>query len=136
MQLYFNGDQFNCFILTAMLIIANVNPSENYNYSAAAASVTTLYRAQVSILASSNAHESLEISFQMVFDFSLHLELQLLMKAELSALNAIRTATVLPIKHYELKNRKNVKMRKKADLILVGCDPIMNVSCSKDIRAI
>lgn len=135
-QRFLDGGQLICPTLTAMRAITCANPYEGYNYSAAAASVTALYKAQVPILAGSDAHGVAELPFQVAFGGSLHLELLLLVKAGLSAVDALRAATVLPAKYYGLKDRGSVEVGARADLLLVGCDPAMDITCSKDIRRI
>lgn len=135
-QRFLDGGQLICPTLTAMRAIACSNPYESYNYSAAAASVTALYKAQVPILAGSDAHGVAELPFQVAFGGSLHLELLLLVKAGLSAVDALRAATVLPAKYYGLKDRGSVEVGARADLVLVGCDPTMDITCSKDIKRI
>lgn len=135
-QRFLNDNQFICFIFTTMRIIVCVNSYEKYNYNVAIVNVTTLYNVQMSIFANSNAYEMIELSFQIAFDDFLHLNLLLLMKTKLNVVNALRTTTMLSIKYYKLIDRKNVKIETKIDLLLIKCDSIMNITCSKNIKRI
>ena len=119
-----------------MQAIVDRNPSKGYNYSAASQSVTALYKAGVPILAGTDANLQQGPPFHVPFGDSMHLELQLLVKAGLSALDALRAATVLPAKYYGLKDRGKIDVGMRADLVLVRCDPTVDISCSRDIRKI
>ena len=119
-----------------MQAIVDSNPSQGYSFSAASQSVTALYKAGVPILAGTDANLQQGPPFHVPFGDSMHLELQLLVKAGLSALDALRAATVLPAKHYGLKDRGKVEVGMRADLVLVRCDPTVDISCSRHIRKV
>ena len=135
-QLYRAEGQPNCPTLVAMLAITESLPPMNYNYTAAAESVTVLYKAGVPILAGSDAHSQANLPFQVPFGNSMHRELELLVQAGLSNVDALRAATVLPAKHYGLGDRGRVLPGMRADLMLVGGNPLGNISHTRDIKRI
>ena len=135
-QLYLAGKQPNCPTLTAMLAIAYAQAAEGYNYTASAASVTALYKAGVPILAGTDGTTNPYIPFVVPFGSSMHLEFELLVEAGLSNLDTLRAVTVLPAKYYGLRDRGSVRPGMRADLVLVGGDPLKNISHATDIKRI
>ncbi|KAL8783511.1 MAG: hypothetical protein Q9195_009365 [Heterodermia aff. obscurata] len=135
-QLYLAGRQPNCPTLVAMQAIAYANPLAGYNYTVAAKSVTALYKAGVPILAGTDATSSPGIPFVVPFSGSMHLELQFLVEAGLSNLDALRAVTVLPAEYYGLRDRGSVRPGMRADLVLVGGDPLKDISHARDIKKI
>lgn len=135
-QLYLAGKQPNCPTLTAMQAIADAVPEAHYDYSAAEESVRVLYKAGVPILAGTDANLQPGIPFKVPFGDSLHLELELLVKAGLSNLDALRGATLLPAKYYGLRDRGGIGPGMRADLLLVEGNPLKNISRTRDISRI
>ncbi|MCP2599184.1 CIA30 family protein [Candidatus Aminicenantes bacterium AC-335-B20] len=70
------------------------------------------------------------------FGASLHHELELLVKAGLTPLEALKSATLLPAKEFGIKGRGAIKPGAIADLILVDGDPIKNIKVTRRIVAI
>ena len=65
---------------------------------------------------------------------SLHEELELLVTAGLSPLEALRTATINPAKFLKKENTMGtVQVGKSADIILLNSNPLENISNTKDI---
>ena len=135
-QLYLAGGQAFCPTLTAMQAIVESSPSAGYNFTAAVESVTALYRGGVPILAGTDATQLPGPPFQVPFGNSMHLELELLVKAGMKELDALRAATVLPARYYGLNDRGRVEVGMRTDLVLVGCDPTKNIGCTRDIKRI
>ncbi|CAF9922163.1 MAG: hypothetical protein HETSPECPRED_004981 [Heterodermia speciosa] len=135
-QLYLAGGQAFCPTLTAMQAIVESSPSAGYNFTAAVESVTALYRGGVPILAGTDATQLPGPPFQVPFGNSMHLELELLVKAGMKELDALRAATVLPARYYGLHDRGRVEVGMRTDLVLVGCDPTKNIGCTRDIKRI
>ena len=135
-QLYRAGHQSNCPTLVAMLSISKSMPCERYNFTAAMESVTVLYKAGVPILAGSDAHSQENLPFQVSFGDSMHRELELLVEAGMSNAGALRAATVLPAQHYGFKDRGKILPGMRADLVLVGGNPLGNISHTRDIKRI
>ena len=68
-------------------------------------SVTAMYRAGVPILAGTDANSEKNSPFVIKHGDSLHYELELLVRAGLSNIDALRAATELPAKHFGLTDR-------------------------------
>ena len=65
---------------------------------------------------------------------SLHEELELLVTAGLSPLEALRTATLNPAKLFGTEQTMgHIQVGKKADLVLLNSNPLRNISNTKDI---
>ena len=135
-QLYRAGKQPNCPTLVGMLAITDRNPYFGLNYTAAAASVTTLYNAGVPILAGTDSTLQAGVPFIVPYGSSIHLEVQLLVEAGLSNLDALRAVTSLPAKYYGLRDRGRIFPGMRADLVLVGGNPLRNISNTRDIKRV
>jgi Imidazolonepropionase and related amidohydrolases len=97
-------------------------------------SVTAMHQAGIPILAGTDCHEEPNSPFSVPHGESLHLELELLAEAGLSNLDALRAATSLPAKYFRLTDRGAIEVGKRADLVLVGSDPLQKISATRDIR--
>jgi imidazolonepropionase-like amidohydrolase len=100
------------------------------NYDSARASVAAAYRAGVPILAGTDTNTDAEAAGNFSYGDSLHHELELLVDAGLSTLDALRAATVLPAEHFGLTDRGVLAPGRRADMVLVDGDPL------RDIRAV
>jgi len=68
---------------------------------------------------------------------SLHRELELLVSAGLSPMEALQTATVNPAKFFGLENELGtIEPGKKADMVLLDADPLQNISNTRKICAV
>lgn len=106
------------------------------NYQAARDSVAELHRAGVPILAGTDANAGPGIPFSPRHGESLHEELELLIEAGLSAVEALRAATVLPAQHFGLHDRGVIEPGRRADLVLVDGDPIADIRATRLIRRV
>lgn len=69
--------------------------------------------------------------------FSLHSELEYLVRAGLSPLEAIRSATLRPAEFFSLQDEMGtVDTGKKADLVLLDADPLLDISNTRRISAV
>jgi imidazolonepropionase-like amidohydrolase len=103
----------------------NVYPQGKLND--AYASVVALRKAGVDILAGSDVSEPIPILGGLAHGASLHHELQLLVAAGLEPIEALRAATATPARRFGLTDRGRIVRGARADLLLVGGDPITNV---------
>jgi len=78
-----------------------------------------LYQAGVPILAGSD---------QVVPGSSLHRELELLVQAGLSPLDAIRSATILPVRVLGVTDSGLIEPGMRADLVVLDGNPLLNIS--------
>jgi imidazolonepropionase-like amidohydrolase len=106
------------------------------NYQAARDSVAELHRAGVPILAGTDANAGPGIPFSPRHGESLHDELELLIDAGLSTVEALRAATVLPAQYFGLHDRGVIQPGRRADLVLVDGDPIADIRATRQIRRV
>lgn len=68
---------------------------------------------------------------------SLHLELELLVKAGLSPVEALRTATLNPAEFFSLQNESGtIAKGKRADLLLLDANPLENITNTRRLAAV
>jgi imidazolonepropionase-like amidohydrolase len=67
---------------------------------------------------------------------SLHGELELLVKAGLSPLEALRSATSIPAEKFNLADRGRIQPGLEADLVLVNGDPTKDIKATRNIAAV
>jgi hypothetical protein len=69
--------------------------------------------------------------------YSLHSELEMLVRAGLSPIEAIRSATVRPAEYFSLQNEMgSIDVGKKADMVLLDANPLDDISNTKRISAV
>lgn len=106
------------------------------DYGAARASVTALYKAGLPILAGTDANAIPFVPFSPRFGESLLHELELLVDAGLSSVDALRAATALPAHYFALHDRGAIEPGLRADLVLIDGDPIENISATRLIKRV
>ncbi|GIG50377.1 amidohydrolase [Dactylosporangium siamense] len=106
------------------------------SYDNARASVAAAYRAGVAILAGTDTNTDVESAGNFSFGDSLHHELELLVDAGLSNLDALRAATVLPAERFGLTDRGAVAPGRRADLVLVDGDPLQDIRAIRSISRV
>ncbi|MDB4916033.1 MAG: putative hydrolase [Gemmatimonadetes bacterium] len=97
-------------------------------YSAAESTVRVLHRSGVPLLAGTDAGNP-----GTAHGASLHLELELLVAAGLSPIEALRSATSVPARIFSLGDRGTVAVGKRADLLLVDGDPTREITATRAI---
>jgi len=105
-------------------------------YRAAPASVAAAKAAGVPVLVGTDANETAAAPASPPFGESFHEELELLVKAGLTPVEALRGATVLAAEHFGLDDRGRIEPGLRADLVLLGGDPTVHVSATRDIRGV
>jgi imidazolonepropionase-like amidohydrolase len=96
------------------------------------ASTADMYHAGVQLLAGTDMPEPYTIP-----GFSLHQELELLVQAGLSPIDALRTATINPAKFLGKENELGtVEKGRIADLVLLDANPLENISNTRKIFAV
>jgi imidazolonepropionase-like amidohydrolase len=96
--------------------------------------VKALHDAGVDILAGSDA--SVPSIGGMVHGASLHHELQLLVRAGLTPIEALRAATSVPARRFNIFDRGRIVNGARADLLLVKGDPTVNISDTSSTVAV
>ncbi|MFC8228876.1 amidohydrolase family protein [Streptomyces sp. NPDC057287] len=107
-----------------------------WDYAAAEGSVAALHRAGARILVGTDANHTPGIPVQPEFGVSLHHELELLVGAGLTALEALRAATSLPARSFGLRDRGVILPGYRADLLLIDGDPLADIRTTRNIQRV
>jgi imidazolonepropionase-like amidohydrolase len=132
---YARGRRVSVPTLTMMEGFANLG-IPGLNYAASRDSVTALYRAGVRVLAGTDSNHTPGIPVQPQFGAALHHELELLVDAGVSTVDALRAATVLPAQSFGFRDRGAVQPGYRADLVLVDGDPLTDITATRKIQRI
>jgi imidazolonepropionase-like amidohydrolase len=98
--------------------------------------VAALHTAGVDILAGTDVSEPKPAFGGMAHGASVHHELQLLVTAGLTPVQALQAATSTPARRFGLSDRGRITVGARADLLLVDGDPTTNISDTLSIRAV
>ncbi|KAJ5365227.1 hypothetical protein N7517_008113 [Penicillium concentricum] len=130
--------QFVTPTLNVMQYILDVpGTPANYSFSNAAQSVSIIYKAGVPILVGTDSFVDPDNALLRVpFGSSIHTELEYLVQAGLQPVDALRGATCLGAKLHSLPDRGSIKPGFRADLLLVGGNPLTNISNTRDIKRV
>jgi imidazolonepropionase-like amidohydrolase len=93
--------------------------------------IRALHRADVPIVAGTDAPNA-----GVEHGISLHRELELLVAASLSPLDALKAATSVAAAAYRLKGHGSIVPGARADMILVKGDPTTDISATRNIVSI
>ena len=122
--------------LTMMQTLVSRLGLPDASYAAARASVAAAYRAGVPVLAGTDANADAGSPAAVSHGDSLHHELELLVDAGLTSLDALRAATVLPARYFGLADRGVVEPGCRADLVLLDGDPLRDIRATRSLRLI
>ncbi|GGP77536.1 amidohydrolase family protein [Saccharothrix coeruleofusca] len=122
--------------IPTLVMMSAVAERRGLSYDPARASVTALHRAGVPVLAGSDANTTPGAPAPIPHGGSIHRELELLVAAGLSTVDALRAATTLPAKHFGLDDRGVVEPGKRADLVLVAGDPIADITATRAVERV
>jgi imidazolonepropionase-like amidohydrolase len=103
-------------------------PGASTDYSAAVETVKLLRAAKVPILAGTDAPNP-----GTAFGVSLHRELELLVEAGLTPVEALVAATSAPAARFRLSDRGRIAAGLRADLLLVKGDPTTDILATRDL---
>jgi len=106
------------------------------DYAAARQSVSVMYRAGVPILAGTDANAAAGVPAAISHGTSLHHELELLVDAGLSTVDALRAATSRPAHYFGLADRGVIEPGRRADLVLIAGNPLHDITATRSIRRI
>jgi imidazolonepropionase-like amidohydrolase len=118
-----SGGRLSVPTLIKMQGTANHSPSDN-DYAAARASVAALHEAAVPILAGSDANKRSQGAAKVAYGDGLHRELELLVDAGMSSVEALRAATSEAARAFGLGDRGTIEVGMRADLVLLSGDPV------------
>lgn len=106
-------------------------PGSTRDFQAALITVRQLRDASVPILAGTDAPNP-----GTAHGASIHRELELLVKAGLTPLEALRAATSVPARTFSLTDRGRIAPGLRADLVLVNGDPTTDILATRDIAMV
>jgi imidazolonepropionase-like amidohydrolase len=119
--------------LFAAIVRSKTSGVGEQTYQNARESVTNMYRGGVFILAGTDCHEEPSSIFSVKHGDSLHRELELLVEAGLSTVDALRAATILPAECFNLLDRGAIEVGKRADIVLLRDDPVKDIRATRNI---
>ncbi len=99
-------------------------------------SVKALHEAGVDILVGTDVSQPLPFLGGLAHGASVHHELQYLVRAGLSPIDALRAATSTPARRFALHDRGRIAPGLRADLLLVDGDPTTTISDTLNIRSV
>ena len=105
-------------------------------YEPARASVGAMYRAGIPVLAGTDANSAPGAPASVPHGSSMHRELELLVDAGLSNVDALRAATVLPAQYFGLDDRGTIAPGRRADLLLVDGDPLADITATRNVQSV
>lgn len=106
------------------------------DYDHARSSVAALHVEGVPLLAGTDANATPGVPVNLPHGSSLHHELELLVEAGLSTVDALRAATVLPARHFGLTDRGAVAPGMRADLVLLAGDPLADIRATRTVQRV
>lgn len=98
--------------------------------------VKAVHAAGIPILAGTDSVGTVNANISIPWGLSLHFELENLVEAGLTTLEALRTATILPAQHHQLTDRGQIALGMRADLVLLNSNPLVNISNTRDIARV
>ncbi|KAI9830816.1 MAG: hypothetical protein M1819_005341 [Sarea resinae] len=122
--------------LTMMEALAKKMGALSADYNNARHSVRNLHEAHIPILAGTDANTTPNAPAAPAHGETLHHELELLVNAGLSTVDALRAATILPAQKFGLWDRGLICPGKRADLLLVSGDPIKDIRATRSIQQV
>lgn len=105
-------------------------------YSHASRTVGALHAAGVPVVAGTDANAAPGSPAPIAHGKALHDELVLLVAAGLSPVEALRAATVLPARLFDLSDRGAVSAGLRADLLLVDGDPTRDITATAAVQGV
>ena len=117
-------------------IVNNTGQPFSHYTENAEGSVAKLYKAGVPIILGTDANTSPYVPANPPFGLSVHEELELLVQAGLSTVDAIKAATSMAASAYRLYDRGAIARGLRADLVLLTADPIIDITNSRSLKAV
>lgn len=115
-------------------LCSSFNKYPQGNLDEVKATVLALHKAGVDILVGTDVSVPLPFLGGLAHGASVHHELQLLVEAGLTPIEALRAATSVPARRFGLGDRGRITPGARADLLLVEGDPTTTISDTLSIR--
>jgi imidazolonepropionase-like amidohydrolase len=106
------------------------------SYDVARSTVGQWYQAGITILAGTDANRAPAAPASPPYGTSLHHELELLVDAGMSAVDAVRSATIVAAQQFGLSDRGVIAAGKRADLVLIDGDPLRDIIAVRKIAGV
>ena len=107
---------------------------QKFNWTITNDNVKAIHKAGVPLLAGTDS--AVLGNFTMPFGFGMHCELELLVEAGLTTLDALQAATTRAARIMGLQDRGVMLPGKRADLLLLNSHPLLNISNTRDIARV
>ena len=104
------------------------------NFDHVKASVRSLIKSGVPVIAGTDSNHSPYAPAHVSHGISLHDELALYVEAGMTPVEALQSATSSPAKAFELNDRGMIEAGRRADLLLVEGDPLLNIHDTKKVK--
>jgi len=117
-------------------LLRRLNIAPPVEYANARASIAVAKAAGLPILAGTDANNDAGAPWNPKFGSSLHDELELLVDAGLTPVEAIMAATSSPARTFGLTDRGEIRAGLRADLVLVNGDPTADVHAARSISGV
>lgn len=108
----------------------------NATYAHVEENVRRLHKAGAPIIAGTDAVGPIAPGIDLPFGSTLHDELQLLNGIGLTPVEALRAGTVESAKWHRLSDRGEIGIGKRADLVLLNSNPLLDISNTRDIAKV
>ncbi|RDW61663.1 hypothetical protein BP5796_11555 [Coleophoma crateriformis] len=115
-------------------LAGSLNTYPQGNIEQVLATVGALHKAGVDILAGSDASFPVPHLGGVAHGVSVHHELQLLVAAGMTPIEALKSATALPAKRFGLSDRGKIAPGLRADLLLVDGDPTRDIGETLNVK--
>ena len=122
--------------LVTSKILKAARPSADASYDNARASVVVMHEAGVQLLAGTDSVDRPGAPFSIPHGSAVHDELDLLVDAGLTPVEALRAATSGPAAAFGFDDRGAVRAGLRADLLLVDGDPTADIGATGDLRGV
>lgn len=117
-------------------LCSSFNTFPQGNFNDVLSTVSALHKAGVDILVGTDASVPQPHLGGLAHGASVHHEMQMLVEAGFTPLEALKAATAVPARRFGLNDRGQIAVGKRADLLLVDGDPTVKIGDSLSIREV
>lgn len=112
-----------------------IMPGASVDYQNVEFLVNILHKAGAMIIAGTDANRTNDLC-HIAHGSSLHQELELLVVAGMTPVQALQSATCVPAEAFSFNNRGVIAADRRADLLLVAGDPTVDISATQAIKGV
>jgi imidazolonepropionase-like amidohydrolase len=127
-------------VVPTLIMMQSIVNNTHAPYSAyldyAQGSVTAMYKGKIPIVVGTDANDFPYTPANPPFGVSMHEELQLLVDAGISPVDAIRGATSIAASTFRLYDRGSIRPGLRADLVLLSSDPTIDIRNTMSIQKV